>query len=74
MYHVVMRRIQIHIDDAMDDNLATEARRRGLSKAALIRLLLEQGVETETDDPIDRIVGGGDGLPVEDIDAVIYGR
>lgn len=74
MYHVFVRRIQIHIGEAMDDTLATEARRRGLSKAALIRLLLEERLHTNQEDPIDAVVGAGDGLPADDIDAIVYGR
>lgn len=58
----------------MDDDLATEARRRGMSKAALIRLLLSQQTAVAVTDPIDALVGSGDGEPVGDIDAAIYGR
>lgn len=69
-----MRRIQIHIDDAMDDELATEARRCGMSKAALIRLLLSQRRQVMEADPIDALIGAGDGEAAEDIDAVVYDR
>lgn len=75
VYAALMRRIQVHLDEAMDDELATEARRRGMSKAALIRLLLsQQQTHVAGADPVDALVGSGDGEPVEDIDAVVYGR
>ncbi|MCC7077910.1 MAG: CopG family transcriptional regulator [Acidimicrobiia bacterium] len=69
-----MRRIQVHIDEAMDDELAAEARRRGMSKAGLIRLLLSQQSQATASDPVDALIGTGDGDPAEDIDAVVYGR
>lgn len=69
-----MRRIQIHIADTMDDELATEARRRGMSKAALIRLLLSQRRQITKADPIDALIGAGDGEAADDIDAAVYGR
>lgn len=68
-----MRRIQLHLDEALDQALAEEARRRGVAKAALVRELLRQGFPAHTEDPVDRVVGKGDGGPVEDIDAVLYG-
>lgn len=74
VYDAPMRRIQLHLDEAMDDELATEARRRGLSKAALIRLLLSQQIGVAVADPVDALIGSGDGGPVDDIDAVVYGR
>lgn len=74
VYGAVMRRIQIHLDEAMDDELATEARRCGMSKAALIRLLLSQRRQVTDVDPIDALIGEGDGEAADDIDAVVYGR
>ncbi len=58
----------------MDDDLATEARHRGISKAALIRILLRQGFGQREVDPVESIIGGGDGRPAPDIDEVVYGR
>ncbi|CAN5850816.1 hypothetical protein BH23ACT8_BH23ACT8_10860 [soil metagenome] len=59
----------------MDDELAAEARRRGMPKAALIRLLLRDGVAGPCgNDPLDAVIGRGDGHPVDDIDAAIYVR
>lgn len=69
-----MRRIQIHLDQAMDDNLATEARRRGLSKAALTRMLLAQRMQSDAVDPTDAVIGAGDGQNTDDIDAAVYSR
>jgi Ribbon-helix-helix protein, copG family len=75
VYNVVMRRIQIHIDEALDDAAEVEAARRGLSKAALIRASLarELAGETPSDaDPWHALTGWLDGGQVEDLDAVIY--
>jgi hypothetical protein len=77
MYNVVMRRIQIHIDEALDDAAEVEAARRGLSKAALIRASLarELAGETPSDaDPWHALTGWLDGGQVEDLDAVIYDK
>lgn len=70
-----MRRIQIHIDEAIDDAAGAEAARRGLSKAALIResLARELGLtRSSTADPWLALIGWLDDGPVEDLDAVIY--
>ena len=69
-----MRRIQLYFDEGTDDELAAEAARRGVSKAALVRDLVRQGFHREAQDPIDSVIGLGDGEPVEDIDAAIYGQ
>lgn len=66
--------MQIHLDDTVDDRLAIEARRRSMSKAALIRLLIRQGFHQGADDPVDAVIGMGDGEAVDDIDATVYGR
>jgi Ribbon-helix-helix protein, copG family len=70
-----MRRIQIHIDEALDDAAEVEAARRGLSKAALIRasLVRELASDTRPDaDPWQALTGWLDDGQVEDLDAVIY--
>ena len=70
-----MRRIQIHIDEALDDAAEVEAARRGLSKAALICASLARELATETRpaaDPWQALTGWLDDGPVEDLDAVIY--
>ena len=73
----VMRRIQIHIDEALDARAEAEASRRGISKAALIRSTLAQGLTpapAASTDPWQALVGWLDDDPVDDIDAVIYER
>lgn len=70
-----MRRIQIHIDEALDDAAEAEASRRGQSKAALIRTALakELAVEARPNaDPWAAMTGWLDDGPVEDLDAVVY--
>jgi hypothetical protein len=70
-----MRRIQIHIDEALDDAAEMEAARRGLSKAALIRASLARELAGETPadaDPWRALTGWLDDGQVEDLDAVIY--
>lgn len=69
-----MRRIQIHLEDEVDEALAREARRRGSSKAALIREVLRTGFPAPGEDPVDALVGAGDGQAVDDIDEASYGR
>jgi len=72
-----MRRIQIHIDEALDDAAEAEAARRGLSKAALIRASLAHELavdERPATDPWEAITGWLDDGPVDDLDAVIYER
>lgn len=58
----------------MADEPAGEARRRGIPKAALIGLLSQHEPPAGGIDPIDAAIGAGDGDPVDDIDAVAYGR
>ena len=73
VYADTMRRIQIHLEDETDEALAVEASRRGISKAALIRELVRQGFAGPGTDPVDAVIGMGDGNPVDDIDHVLYG-
>jgi predicted transcriptional regulator len=70
-----VRRITISIDDELDRRAEREARRRHVSKAALIRqsLLTEFG-PAERSDPIDDLIGLSDAEPADDIDAVVYGE
>ncbi len=73
---VVMRRIQIHIDEALDKAVAEEAARRGISKAALIRASIAREVgagASPPGDPWAAMVGWLDDDPVDDIDEVLYG-
>ncbi len=72
-----MRRIQIHIDDNLDDAAEREAARRGLSKAALIRASLARELAadaTHVEDPWEAMAGWLGNGPVDDLDAVVYDR
>ena len=72
-----VRRIQIHIDEALDDAAEAEAARRGLSKAALIRASLARELVVDqrpAADPWKALTGWLDDGPVEDLDAVVYDR
>ena len=69
-----MRRINIYIDEDLDDRAEQEARRRRTSKAALIRASLRAELGPRaTRDPLDELVGASDAEPVGTIDSVIYG-
>jgi hypothetical protein len=73
-----MRRIQIHIDKALDDAAEAEAARRGQSKAALIRQALGRELQlvqaASEADPWQAMVGWLDDGPAEDLDSVVYDR
>ena len=74
-----MRRIQIHLDEDVDDELAREAVSRGMSKAALIREYLARHVRTgrpQVSDPTSRLVGVYEGSLDESatVDDVVYDR
>jgi hypothetical protein len=68
-----MKRLQIYIDEELDDALAAEAARTGTSKAALIRRFVAEHIRGAPGrDPIDDLVGVSDAEP-GDIDSVVYG-
>ena len=72
-----MRRIQIHIDEALDDAAEAEAARRGQSKAALIRRALARELKVQPSSPAgswEAMIGWLDEGPVEDLDSVVYDR
>jgi hypothetical protein len=74
VYDRHVRRINIYIDEKLDKRAAREARRRKISKAALIRdSLLAYLGQPMRRDPVDELVGTCDAEPVDDIDSVIYG-
>lgn len=77
MYTGRVRRIQIHIDEALDNAAEAEAARRGLSKAALIRESLARELAVDgrpAKDPWEALTGWLDDGPFEDLDAVVYHR
>ncbi len=74
-----MKRLQIYIDEEIDDALAVRAQREGTSKAALIREYVADrlGRGTRGKDSMDRLVGRfrlEDGPGSEDVDEVVYPR
>ncbi|HEX9713065.1 MAG TPA: CopG family transcriptional regulator [Actinomycetota bacterium] len=70
-----MKRLQISIDEDLDDALAVEASRRRTSKAALIRQYVRErlGRGQAPRDPITALIGDIDD-EAGDIDAVVYDR
>lgn len=74
-----MRRIQIHLDEAIDDALAREALARHTSKAALIREYVSRHLvvpTTTSSDPSDALIASYEGTSDESarVDDVLYGR
>ncbi len=75
MYTVNMRRIQIYIDETLDERLQAEAARTGRSKAALIRESVAARYEESAgleEDPLTRLIGSVDAEPAE-VDEIVYG-
>jgi hypothetical protein len=70
-----VKRLQIMIEEELDDALALQARAERTSKAALVRRYVRERLRPPTpeDDPLWRIVGAYDAEPADDIDEVIYG-
>ena len=74
MYTSGMRRIQIYIDEELDERLQVEAARTGRSKASLIResVAARMGRSTSLeDDPLTGLVGSLDCDPAA-VDEVVY--
>ena len=69
-----MKRLQIYIDEELDDALAVRARREHSSKAALIREAVRRSIgEPEpAADPFRDWIGGSDATPAP-VDEVVYG-
>jgi Ribbon-helix-helix protein, copG family len=71
-----LRRIQIYMDDDLENALEAAARAQGTSKAALIRECVAMNfrpLPLVEDDPLTALMGSGDGEPADDVDEVIYG-
>lgn len=70
-----MKRLQIYIEEDVDDALAALAVRERTSKAALIRQFVAERLDRGTPDvdPLDALVGRYDEEP-GDIDDLVYGR
>ena len=72
-----MKRLQISLEPELDDALGAEARKQGLSKAALIRRWIRDGVTQLPpieDDPVWELVGiAGPDVEPEEIDEIVYG-
>lgn len=78
MYAHLMKRLQILIEEDLDEALAREARATGTSKGALLRAYAREKLQPLPpiqDDPIWGIVGMSDAEPVDpaDIDDIVYG-
>lgn len=69
-----MKRLQISIEEELDDALAIEAARRETSKAALIREFVRErlGGSRPNADPMAPLIGDID-AEAGDIDDVVYG-
>lgn len=74
-----MRRLQIMIDEELDQELRLEASREGVSIAELIRRYVRERLGRKKlppleQDPLWAFVGlAGDAEPVDDIDEFLYG-
>ncbi len=72
-----MRRIQLYIDEDVDEALTAEAARLGTSRSALVREAVRGALGThfaETADPVEDLIGSIAHVdPIDDIDAIVYG-
>jgi hypothetical protein len=72
-----VKRLQIMIEEDLDEALERQARAEHVSKAALIRRYVRERLTPLPpieEDPIWELVGAaGDVAPVDDIDEVVYG-
>jgi hypothetical protein len=73
-----VKRLQIMIEQDLDDALELQAREERTSKAALIRRYVRERLGPKAfpplhEDPLWKFVGGSDAEPVDDIDDFLYG-
>jgi hypothetical protein len=73
-----VKRLQIMIEEDLDDALELQAREERTSKAALIRRYVRERLGAKAfpplqEDPLWKFVGGSDAEPVDDIDDFLYG-
>lgn len=76
VYTSLMRRIQLYLDDDVDDVLTAQAAKLGTTRSALVRDAVRASLGADLHaaaDPVDELVGWLDIEPDDDIDAVIYG-
>ena len=74
MYTPIMKRLQIYIEEELDEALAVEAAKRKTSKAALIRSFVAEHLTKgrRPADPLDDLIGAFDVEPGS-VDEVVYG-
>jgi hypothetical protein len=73
---LVMKRLQIMIEEEVDRALNIEATRGHVSKASLVRRYVRRGLRPLPplgDDPLSSLSGSADFEPV-DVDDTVYGR
>ncbi len=70
-----MKRLQIYIEEELDESLGVRAAQERTSKAALIRQFVAErlGASPIEPDPLDAIVGASDEEP-GNVDAIVYDR
>lgn len=70
-----MKRLQIYIEEELDQALGAEARRQRKSKAALIRTYVADRLRARDPDPVDAFIGSFDGQTdlSTSVDDVVYG-
>lgn len=75
MHHEDVRRVQVLLDEELDDAAEREAQRRGISKSALIRTSLDRELTafTTATDPWEAITGWFSDGGVKDVDEILYG-
>jgi Ribbon-helix-helix protein, copG family len=71
-----MKRLQIMIEEDLDEALELQARKEGTSKAALIRRYVAEELKPLPpirEDPLWEMVGADPDIEPADIDEVVYG-